>query len=262
MLLTPRDPLELEGDLPPVVAMASLLPRDYSHAMHRHRRERLTFTDAGVMVVCTPQGNWVVPPHCAVWIPAQMDHYIQARDPLDKRSIDIASGQVTGMASDACCVVQVSPLLRELTNSAVRMPLSASHSSRAEKILSLMCDEISSLPAASLYLPLPADRRLQRIAQALLADPGSDRTIDDWGTLVGASGRTLARLFVRETGLTFGAWRRQARLLDALSKLSDGQSVSSVARALGYDNPSSFTTMFKQALGTSPGKYFSRDVAD
>jgi AraC-like DNA-binding protein len=257
MLLRPSDPLELPGSLPPVVALASVLPRDYSHPAHCHRRARLTYTDSGVMTVFTPQGNWVVPPKCAVWIPPGVAHRIHARDDLEKRSIDIDPQALGTLPPLDCAVVQVSPLLRELTNVAVRFSRPHPASRREERVASLICDEIAETQLTSLFLPLPRDPRALRVAQGLLMDLASTATIEQWGLKVGASARTLARVFVKDTGLPFAAWRKQARLLDAVSRLADGESVSAVAASVGYEHPSSFTAMFRSALGAAPTRYFS-----
>ena len=73
--------------------------------------------------------------------------------------------------------------------------------------------------------------------------------------------RTLARLFDRELGMSFRAWRQQRRLLASLEMLAGGQPVTSVALDLGYDSPSAFIAMFKRALGKSPTAYLSEGTA-
>jgi len=74
---------------------------------------------------------------------------------------------------------------------------------------------------------------------------------------VGASVRTLSRLFVADTGMTFRQWQRQARLLAALVRLAQREPVTRVALDLGYDSPSAFIHAFRRALGTTPRRYFS-----
>lgn len=108
---------------------------------------------------------------------------------------------------------------------------------------------------APLHLPLPRDPRLKAITDSLLAAPGDNRDLTQWGRRTGASGRTLARLFRRETGMTFASWRRRLRLLAAVSRLGGGESVTTVAYDLGYHSPSAFVAMFRRSLGTSPGRY-------
>jgi AraC-like DNA-binding protein len=75
-------------------------------------------------------------------------------------------------------------------------------------------------------------------------------TLPPFATTAGA--RTLERLFQKETGMTFGKWRQQLRLLHALRLLAGGRSVTAVALEVGYDSTSAFIAMFKRTLGTTP----------
>jgi AraC-like DNA-binding protein len=109
---------------------------------------------------------------------------------------------------------------------------------------------------APLHLPQPRDPRLRAVTGALLRDPGDARSLTAWSRHAGASARTLARGFLRETGMGFGAWRQQARLLRALELLAEGEPVTRVALELGYAGPSAFIAMFRRALGATPGRYF------
>jgi AraC-like DNA-binding protein len=124
--------------------------------------------------------------------------------------------------------------------------------------MALLLDEIASLPTLALDLPMPRDPRLARICRALRADPGSSRSLRRWAREAGASSRTVARLFVKETGLTFAEWRQQARLLAAMALLAAGHSTTRIALELGYDSPSAFAAMVKRTLGAPPSRYFAR----
>jgi AraC-like DNA-binding protein len=155
-----------------------------------------------------------------------------------------------------CCVIAVSPLLRELILRAVELPLLYDERGPEARVMSLILDEIRALPALPLHLPWPADPRLKRLCAAIQEDPASERTLEHWADTVGASSRTLARLFRKETGMSFGEWRQQVRLVDALGRLATGQKVTAVAMDLGYQSPSAFTSMFRRALGEPPTRYF------
>lgn len=100
-----------------------------------------------------------------------------------------------------------------------------------------------------------------RLCAALRRNPADARTLDAWGVAVGASARTLARLFMTETGLSFAAWRAQVRLLAALARLAAGEKVTSVALDLGYDSPSAFIAMFRRQLGVTPSRYFDAETS-
>ena len=108
-----------------------------------------------------------------------------------------------------------------------------------------------------MYLPEPTDPRLVQISTAIRESPADNRSLDAWGRMAGASSRTLARLFLAETGLTFRQWQQQARLLESLVRLADGQAVTTVAMEVGYDSTSAFIAMFRRVLGTTPKKYFT-----
>ena len=87
------------------------------------------------------------------------------------------------------------------------------------------------------------------------------RTIGESGRIsgncsAGVTARTAARLFVKETGQTFGQWRQQLRLLVALEHLGGGASVTQVALEVGYSDVSSFIAVFRDAFGDTPARYF------
>jgi len=109
--------------------------------------------------------------------------------------------------------------------------------------------------AIALALPLPTDQRLLLITQSLIKNPSDNRKLEEWANTVGASKRTLNRLFMLQTNLSFQRWRQQLRLHQGIELLSIGQSVTRVALDLGYQNTSSFIAMFRRCLGTTPTEY-------
>ena len=109
-------------------------------------------------------------------------------------------------------------------------------------------------------LPMPSDRRLRPIAAELLKNPACGLSIEEWGGRVGASGRTLARLFIAETGLSFTRWRTQCRLLLARARLAEGESVTTVAHAMGYASDSAFIAMHRRVYGESPARLWRQSA--
>ena len=112
------------------------------------------------------------------------------------------------------------------------------------------------LPVLLLHLPQPADPRLQRICAHLQKHPADASTLAEWALRLGVDATTVQRGFARETGMRFGQWRQQVRLLRALERLAGGEKVVDVALALGYTSPSAFATMFKRQFGTTPSAFF------
>src|SRR5690606_1733012 len=157
-----------------------------------------------------------------------------------------------------CCVVAVPPLLRQLILRAMEIGLDYAPEGPEARVMAVMLDELRALKPEPLHLPHPRDPRLKRIAEALIADPADGRALADWAKAAAASERTLARLFVKETGMTFGAWRERLRLTAAVARLAEGQPVTAVAFDLGYQSPSAFIAMFRRSLGDTPGRYLKR----
>jgi AraC-like DNA-binding protein len=142
----------------------------------------------------------------------------------------------------------------------VAAPIDYDETGRLGHIASLNLDEVRTLDAQPLYVPMPRDKRLRTICAALLYQPGSPETLEVWSDIASASSRTLARLLASETGMRFVDWRRQARLPDALARLARRQDVVSVSRGLGYASASALTAMFRKARGKTPRDYFTHST--
>ena len=239
-----------------VVVHAADYPSGARVPPHRHAVAQLIYASEGVMTVTTAAGRWVVPPQRGVWVPPRVAHRIRMTGEVHMRTVYLEPGRVED-APTGCCVVHISPLMRELILRAVSFDGSEPAEGPEERVVALLVDEIRAARVAPLHLPTPVDSRLLRVTGALRDDPGDARTLDDWSRSAGASARTLARLFLRETGMGFRAWRQQARLLRALERLADGEPVTRVALELGYESPSAFIAMFRRTLGETPGRYFA-----
>ena len=239
----------------PIVAMAKDFPNGHRIPFHQHDRSQLLYASTGVMTVTTFKGIWVVPPLRAVWIPALTDHQIGCSGNLSMRTLYIIPEAASKLPQE-CCVVSVPPHLRELILHAVTLPHLYKLDSLEERIMNLILDLVQILKVAPLDLSMPTDARLKKISETLTLNPGDNRTLEEWGKSVGATDRTLARLFRFETGMSFRQWRQQMRILESLRRLGQEEQVSTIALDLGYNSPSAFIAMFKKALGKTPGQYF------
>lgn len=241
---------------PPVAAMPKDFPAGFHIEPHSHERGQLLYATRGMMRVTTGQGTWIVPPQRALWIPPGMTHEIRMSGAVAMRTLYIAAGAADTLPG-ACQVMDVSDLLRALILAAMDEPVEYAPDSRGAAIARLLLHELRAVPALPLHLPQPRDATLQAVCRRVLQQLGKDVYIETLAREAGMSGRSLARLFQRDTGMGFQAWRQQARLAEALAQLSSGKPVALVARDLGYASPAAFTAMFRRALGITPGKYFS-----
>lgn len=229
-------------------------PSGHLMQCHRHTRAQLIYAVQGVMRIDTSEGIWVVPPLRAVWVPAGIDHEVRALTALQLRTLYIGC-EVPYAVPRKCCVIEVSPLLRELILRLVKLDTEGRQADPA--MVKVTLSEISEFNVLPLQIAMPSDPRLLKVCHKILDDPSNTKTCAQWGSEVGASARTLERLFLKETGLCFSAWRRQIRLLVALDHLASGASIASVAEDLGYQSSSAFSAMFKRTLGRLPSEIYN-----
>ena len=121
--------------------------------------------------------------------------------------------------------------------------------------MQVLIDEISRSQPTNIDLPSAKDSRLIRVTNELIEDVKPIPDLDHLAKIACVSSRTLARLFIKETGLTLGEWNRRLLIQIALNELNQGVSVQTVTVNLGYKNASTFIEMFKSILGVSPMRY-------
>jgi AraC-like DNA-binding protein len=237
----------------PIIPLAMQVSHAGCAAPHAHPRGQLIFASSGVMRVVCRHDIWVVPPSQAVWVPPEIEHEVYFPGEVSLRNLFV-DPSVTGGLPKKCTVIKVSPLLRELILKAVAAGGSYAPESPEWRLMFVILDELREAEPTDLHLPMARDNRLLRVMEALLKNPGDNRKLDEWADIAGASPRTLSRLFVRETGLTFGEWRKKLLLQEAIDRLGKGENVTRVAFDLGYQSLSAFIEMFRKSLGTSPGQ--------
>ena len=229
---------------------------DYAIPPHAHDWHQLIYASEGVMWVQTAQGDWVVPPNRAVWVPAGVEHGIEMTGSVYVQTLYLAQG-LSRTLPDRCCAVNVSPLLRELIRHIVTLGMLDTKDPVRARLIGVLVDQLSVLPTIPLQLPWPTDERAQRVATWLRAHPEGPAARKAVAKRAALSVRTLERLFQKEIGMTFGKWRQQLRLLQAMRLLAAGQAVSAVALEVGYESASAFIAMFKRTLGVTPHRYFA-----
>jgi len=221
---------------------------------HSHDWGQFTYALQGVMRVDANHSSWIVPPHRAIWIPPGVVHAVTVLENSHLRPMSVHASRAPFPGSE-CKVMELSALLRELLK-AMEQYERGEQSSREQLLMELILDEIPRCAVRPVRVPLPQDKRLKALCDALIEEPGAERTLADWASQVGASERTLARLFERELGMGFAQWRQQVRLAHAAPLIANGMPLSQVAAELGYASQSAFSAMFKKTFGCSPTTFF------
>lgn len=222
---------------------------------HFHKEDQLVFAAKGVMTITTQHGSWVVPPLRAVWIPGDEIHSIAMSGQVLMRTLYFAPKFVRSV-SKRCFVFNVSPLFRELILHACSRKTWQIRVSSDRRLIEMIVAELKEAKSVALDLPHPKDQRACRVAEILIKNPSDPRTLEELCKNVGGSKRTIERVFLDETNMTFGKWRQQLRLLHGIRMLAAGEKVITAALDAGYGGPSAFISAFKKSFGQTPYKYF------
>lgn len=228
---------------------------------HAHAWAQLVYASEGVMTVRTSEGSWVVPPERALLVPAGVEHSIRMAGHVTMRTLYLEPQLVGDRLAGRPIVVNVSRLIREFILHIVACGMLQRGAAADERMAAVLVDLLEAVPVAPLELRTPTDSRALLAAERIRGEGADELSLDALAREVGASRRTLERLFQAETGMTLGRWRQLARLLRALEMLAAGTPVTQVALDVGYRSPSAFIQTFRNLFGTTPGRYFETEEA-
>lgn len=228
---------------------------------HWHATAQLMWPHAGSLRVVCGERSWMLVPGAAVWIPSHTTHdafagpsgcafrsvYLHELDEADAgpgTRLLPADGRSLARPTP----LPLDPLLLEIIDELdSHRDVDGAERARLELVMFdrlRRCLLTSAFPPDAVALPFPRDERATTIASSLLERLSDDRDLDAWGRTVGASGRTLRRLWRDETGLTFRQWRTTARMRRAYELVQEGVAVREIARAVGYLSPNAFSDAF------------------
>lgn len=235
---------------------------------HRHPWAQVAMSSTGVIRMSAARSTYIVPPSRALWIPPDVEHVVTVLEDADIRTLYVhpsalflADGGAPALSPCAawpdCRVLEVSPLLRELVPHLDTAPGATVAGERERCIAALVLDELRRAAPVRLGIDLPADKRLRQLCEAMLDHPTRWTRLDAWAAHIGASPRTVARLFRSELGSSFGQWRQQVLLAHALAMAARRRPMASIAAELGYASASAFTAMVRRTVGQPPSRFFA-----
>jgi AraC-like DNA-binding protein len=241
----------------PVVRTISIgFSSGYNWSARQSDWGQLIWASRGVITINVGSALWVAPSYQLLWLPPDHPHSVRMSGSGVLHRIYIARTRCASMPTQST-VLQMGALLRELLRRVLDRDTLQAHVPADERLLAMIHDEMTIASVGPVDLPMPGDVRARRAADLLRATPYGE-LLNDTETIArhaGASVRTLERIFIRETGLTFGTWRQRARMLHAMTLLTDGHSVTQAGIAVGYTSTSAFVVAFRSVLGCTPGKW-------
>lgn len=216
--------------------------------IHRHAQHQVAWVSTGSCTVVAPGGPWVATPSRAVWIPRDCPHDIHVT-PGARLVCFYVWPDHCPLDWSVPCEVEVGPLARE-----VLLHLAPTTADTVAPIAyaTVLFDQLARhAPLDRPTLPMPSDPRAADVARAILDDPSSPNTLEDWAHVVATSTSTLRRAFLSGTSLTFSEWRARARLDAALPLLARGDRTELVALQVGYASRSGFVAAYHRHFGQS-----------
>jgi AraC-like DNA-binding protein len=241
----------------PILSYAWHAAGPHRAAAHSHVRAHIIHLEAGACWVITPEGIWLVPSGQAIWIPPRVHHEVYSHGAVSARMLFVDPAYAAPLPP-RCGTVKVSPLLAEFIMRTVGYGNDYAPAGPAARLALVMLDELAAMELAPLLLPISKEPRVARVMQWLIEDPAAQDSLEQVAKQAGASPCTLARLFRKETGMTFTQWKTRLLLIKAIERLARGTTVTEVAADLGYSTTNSFVYMFRSNLGVAPGCYRAR----
>ena len=266
--LTPH--LYLPDARRPVRAKLLHLSTDERVVPHHHACAQIALSATGVVRMTMADGTFIVPPSRALWIPPGVEHAVTVVEDAELLTLYLHQprgrcGPQVARAVDApwrqCRVLEVSGLLRALALELDARPdapgraLSADELQREKRLSALLFDELRRARPVPLGIAMPLEKRLRALCEAMLDDPTRHTTLDAWARDVGASPRTVARLFRSELQTSFVQWRQQVLLARAVTLAARKLPMAHIAAELGYASASAFSAMVRRSVGAPPSRF-------
>jgi len=243
----------------PIKVVKRLIPTNATVQKHKHLWGQFIYASKGILSVTTDTERLIVPPEQGVWILPDVYHEVTALTDVELTSFYFDTETLTQLPNENC-VLTINHFLKTLILEAQSIKKGFECTHENGLLLKLILHRLANAPKVALQLPYPKDGRLLSILASIQKAPSEKRSLVEWGKTVGASSRTLSRLFKSETGMTYESWRQRLIIQIAINKLSSGELVANVATHLGYESPSAFTYMFKQNTGVIPSNYRTEQI--
>ena len=225
---------------------------------HSHPRGQLIYATTGVMNVVVGNHIWVVNPLQGLWLPGNVEHQVTFQKDVSYYSVFIDPSVMEGLPLKSFSF-DIPMFLKQLVFKIISFGTEGNLTASQNRIIGVFLDELALIQPSATFLPTTNHERLQKVVDLLMNDVASKNTIDYYAEISFMSTRTLSRLFIKELGMNFSDWRTRLKLLEAIKRLGEKQSIKEIAFNLGYETTSAFIYMFKKHLGKTPSNYILED---
>lgn len=232
-----------------------------SVGQHVHQTGQFVVALSGLVGLALGRNRIAFPPSSAAWVPPGCRH----EGFLGEGAVSLychINPEWAAMLPTEPYRLLLSPMVIEMLKHFSTLPRRFPMHSHEARLAGVLFEELAAAPKLPIsFVLFPDHPALKRIAESIIQSPQLDRPVASWAQETAMSERTLARLVLKETGLSFGAWRLKIAMLTATQKLLAGERAYEVAAYLGYAAPSAFSSAFRRVFGTSPSTFRNAELS-
>ncbi|MBD1569380.1 MULTISPECIES: helix-turn-helix domain-containing protein [Aliivibrio] len=231
-----------------VIGIAADVGR-HDSGMHYHQKGQLLYAPEGCMSFALSHSMCVLPPTKAVWIPANTPHRAFMTNVVAYRSLYFDCDKFS--CPEDIVMIEVDELLRALINKMAMWPWDKPKSETLHTT-ALFWESFYEAHQQPFSLPLPTEKRLITFSEQVQKPDFLAPDLQTLSKKIGASSKTITRLFKKETGMSYQEWKQQWRVLKSIELLCENTQVSDVAFQLDFSSDSAFISFFKKQVGQTP----------
>lgn len=221
---------------------------------HQHSEGQFVLVKHGYLDGHAENKTWLLNPGMAAWIPPNISHWGCTSSDVELLVLYLPEKQC-GDFPKSVRLLTATALMFALCERMIESTQTNTRPRRTQCMLYLLKQEICEADAAGIIIPLPRDPRLKSMTDMLMESPALRLSLSEWGRRIGATERTLTRLFRRETGLRYTDWHARLLLSEAIRNIAHGHNNTQLAESLGFSSADSFGHWFRRLTGVSPSQF-------
>lgn len=224
-----------------------------AYPAHGHAWGEFIYAFNGVMEVHIDQVDYITPPPYGIWLPPNLQHSGLNRTAVSHGTLYVHECLCSRMPQQAGILLSsslVSAIFEHL-----RQRTLPEDSPEYQRLLQVMLDQLQQAKLVSSYLPHSSHPALMQILDFLHQHPDDSSPLQVLAQQANMTERTLARCCLKELGMSLNEWRQRLKVIKAMSMLTAGKKVESIALDLGYANASAFINMFKRWMNLTPDQF-------
>lgn len=250
------DPDSIDAPIVPIFAsFSNYAASSLRDKMHRHHKGQLVYAKSGTGEVKLEDGTHALLPNQMVWIPGGVLHQVILSHDVDFRAIYMDQSQFPQLSKQFDTFF-VSALLAEVIETICSSSFHTDWMAGTEfHLQSILIKEMHRSSTTPQWPAFPKSKRLCNYLLKFHEQGQMPPRLKELAAHFGASERTIHRMFVQDTGMSYQKWRQRVRLILAIEQLKTNKSITEIAHHLEFSTTSAFITFFKGYQNVTPKKY-------